>query len=97
MVSSAHCSFDQPSPHRTDRHEALATFAASAAIILSIIQMYATRLGAGLHEKDIDPNNMELLLKVCHFGLVIHIAPTNSICVSWSWQPYSFTSPSTGP
>jgi hypothetical protein len=46
--------------------------------------MYATRIGAGLHEKDIDPNNMELLLKVRHPKLnTHHITFTDSTLASW--------------
>ncbi|RYN69268.1 hypothetical protein AA0117_g10963 [Alternaria alternata] len=53
-------------------HDALATFAASCAIVLSIVQMYATRLGAGLHEKEIDPNNMEMLMKLVMTALIFY-------------------------
>ncbi|CAN9276092.1 unnamed protein product [Alternaria alternata] len=34
--------------------------------------MYATRFGAGLHEKDIDPNNMELLMKLVMTALLFY-------------------------
>ena len=85
MVSSVQiCLVQRPFQH-TDQLEALATFAASCAIVLSIVQMYATRLGAGLHEKEIDPNNMEMLMKVRYPLLSIHHnTPTNPTLTSWS-------------
>jgi hypothetical protein len=67
--------------HRTNRYEALATFAGSCAIVLSIIQMYATRLGAGLHEADIDPDNMEMLLKVRYSQITITRVLTQHLSV----------------
>ncbi|KAI4612497.1 hypothetical protein J4E80_007231 [Alternaria sp. BMP 0032] len=55
-------------------HDALAVFAGTCAIVLSCIQMYATRLGAGLHEADIDPANMEMLLKMVMAALIFYFS-----------------------
>jgi len=49
--------------------------------------MYATRLGAGLHEADIDPANMEMLLKVHQPQLTMAIFHLLTHDPRWSWPP----------